>query len=296
MTRSNWFSFSWVPSALVMLCGLLVSAGCELYIAPPDNGGDRGGVDEGPMDCVDCDPANAPGVPRPGDSPMEPGASCLNDGDCALGCFCALPADGSSDPNGRDLGTCTEAGFCRTDGDCGTGLTCDVGRNSCTDNGARLGVEGDSCLSDRNCIEGLRCLVQDTMDLGYCVPDWSEAPTTCIDTGDCFAGCICANGECSETGICLADEECVRGMYCDLSRVDVFGVGTCTFEPVAACAELNSAEECLARSDCDRIFAGENCNCADGSNACNCADAPDSCVCESYRYAGCIDVAPPMLP
>jgi len=78
---------------------------------------------------------------------------------------------------------------------------------------------------------------------------------------------------------CMFDNDCPEGQWCNHSA------GLCEPIPVA-CNDLTTEADCLARSDCQPIYAGMNCRDANGGE---CVSGDVDCTCETFAFAVCID-------
>jgi hypothetical protein len=226
-----------------------VLAGCQLYFGSNDDDS-RGGRGGNP-----------------------PGSACVNNSDCAAGCFC-------------EDGTCAEAGFCGSDADCGAGFRCDTARSSCIPNPA--------CTSNEACGNGSIC------DNGGCV-------ATCACANDAEAvqqgagWCDVARNTCMKgtnpVGACTGAVTCTTAApVCPEGEVpgrkDGCFTGTCRAidgcEAAPECKVLQHELDCRARSaDCREITIGQDCHRPDGSN-CNSGDT--DCVCRINNFYGCTDL------
>ena len=176
---------------------------------------------------------------------------CLEDRDCAFDETCqagrCLSTD-SIDPPLSNLSDMTlppdTLMSCQTDMECLSGSTCIQGSCQATE-----GV----CAQNSDCPSGQLC----SRDTYRCIP--SDAPQTCEDLGDCFAGerCIegictpedqiCAAGDCPMS--CGADSDCERGEICEGGRCEAGCTSDQECPDELLCRMGRCAPECVYNSD-----------------------------------------------
>jgi hypothetical protein len=245
------------------------ASGCVFYFGP-DHHDDRYYWYCDETGCWSCDSYT-------GECWEDGGSSgCQRDADCAAGCYCQ-----------ESNGVCIETGFCSVNEDCADGFVCDdrascVPENdgACWETGCPWGYYCDAWTGD--CVPTTTC--EDTRDCGpgYMCVEGACVPVGCTDDDQCAAGCYCDEdtGACVETSYCDGDADCGDGLTCDEDR------STCIpgEDPVPACDTLTAEAACLARDDCNPIYAGVNC-----TPECTVDPNSPECRCEYYYFALCTD-------
>lgn len=239
--------FPSLRTAILAAVSVTTLAGCQLYFGEENGGG--GGF-------------------------VEPGFACVEDDDCAAGCFC-----------GED-GTCEEAGFCTEDSQCADGFTCDEARGSCEPTTCTTSAEcpaGQSC-QDGQCTATCSC-TNDTQAIdqgfGYC----DESRETCepgVDPAGLCTGEVTCNEQqpnCEVGTTAAILDGCYTG--------GCLAIAQCNAPPV--CENLQHVEDCEARStgsapDCLIVATGTNCTKPDGS-ICNPGDT--NCTCQNFQFHSC---------
>ncbi|MHB8875118.1 MAG: putative metal-binding motif-containing protein [Myxococcaceae bacterium] len=246
----------------------------------------------GGLDCLDTNPAVAPGLAEACGDGIDNNCDSLTDcGD--PGCFSGVCSDGDF---------CTKGDRCLGDGGCaGTPVNCTVSADlACTVTGACNPANGD-CVYSRvdaghPCDDGDSCTGSD-----QCQADAGcrGAPVTCASPpGACFAAlgvCIRDGGACAypprdagsacdDGDLCTSGESCSSGGSCDGVAVSCntppgqcfTAAGGACF-PDAGCTYPVATGPC---SDGDSCTLGESCQ-ADGScaggTAFTCAAPPGPC-------------------
>ncbi|HWN69362.1 MAG TPA: hypothetical protein VNM90_17095 [Haliangium sp.] len=226
-----------------------------------------------------------------------PSWSCRDDVECGGGMHCdergtcvpTLCDDNSDCPDGYcdvAFGQCIPTWACGNDEECGVGMTCDAGRcvpTPCDSNDdcaagcycdAPSGtcVETGFCMGDAECFDGMVC----EEERQTCVPVPAD-PATCY--GEVF--CDAAAPECMEGTTPGIANGCYTGECIPLEKCEQQP------PPPAACEELASEDECVARADCTPTYVGVNCTCQ-GGQPCRCSAEDASCTCERFDYASCV--------
>lgn len=157
-------------------------------------------------------------------------------------------------------------------------------------------AEGEFCVFHSDCEDELKC------DDNVCVPDDDDGSggtgaggtgaggtggagaADCTDHVDCPQGSYChEDGICVQSNTCNCDAECGEGLTCD----EVLGTCVPGEDPPLTCADILAEAECVARADCEPIYAGVNCSCGAG---CECQGGEPGCVCESFEFHACGEV------
>ncbi len=127
------------------------------------------------------------------------------------------------------------------------------------------------CKLDADCSEGQVCTA------GTCrAPESSQ---TCSNHAACGAEEYCTvHGACAATKVCAEEKECDLGTNCDKS------VALCLPADEETCGELSDEAACVARTDCEPVFAGVNCSCGPD---CSCIGGAPGCVCDSFEFFRC---------
>lgn len=309
-----------IRNALILAAalGALTLAGCDIYFGP----GTGSDCQEWGT-CDDLTPS--PGPAEPGEACINnnecaAGCACLN-GACVETGFCDQPFDcsmGMECDTGR--ATCIPEGSndgCLVDSDCAGTSYCDVGANVCVPSwgcytASDCGPGWDcnpngtcvpaSCLSDNECFEGCACEVGSGVcqETGFCARDsdcspWCNAAGECsnltcdLDRGTCTfpqsnpASCggqiTCNQG----APVCGADETPAISDGCYTG--ECLAISQCDVPPLAMCPDIENANQCIGRPDCEALYTGRNCRCLDGGTECDCNTNPGACTCESYDYS-----------
>ncbi len=157
---------------------------------------------------------------------------------------------------------------CRIETYEGTG---DVHGDECDDPRASKSAAEPSCENDADCSEGKLCVS------GACKAP--VVPKSCASHGACGVAEYCTeHGECAATKVCAEEEECDPGTNCDAS------VALCLPATQETCGELSDESACVARTDCEPVFAGVGCSCGPD---CSCVGGTPGCVCESFEFFRC---------
>jgi hypothetical protein len=145
----------------------------------------------------------------------------------------------------------------------GCQLSVDENHGGC---GAQL---GDACTVSAECQSGLSCVAE------VCVDDGSH--TTASSDGGGGAGGGSADGGGGSGGgssACTSNDDCDEGFVCDED-------GSCR-EPT--CEEIGDEASCVARAECEPVYAGIDCSCGPG---CECQPSEPGCVCQSFEFFAC---------
>ena len=156
-------------------------------------------------------------------------------------------ADGDWD----DWESCDEATPCTGDLECGDGSHCSTRDGECGPPPGCDPASGEIC--PRVCG-------------GVCVAD-VPLPPTCLVDSDCDDGFRCAY----VATICFPPPGCEMGEACPA----VCG-GLCVPDGPSSCYAVTEEARCVARADCEPIYAGSDCHC----------DA-QGCACDTYSFAQC---------
>jgi cysteine-rich repeat protein len=239
-----------------------------------------------------------------------PGYECVQNQDCAAGCYCGA-------------GTCTEAGFCGANADCPVGYQCD-GRSSCVPaptpppTGCATLTTEAACVADPTCrplftasdcttATGATCRVGEpgctcatytfaaceATPAPVCGDGVVQAPEQC-DDGNLVAGDGCsATCTIEPKASCGGAVTCMLGApACPADQVPTIVNGCYSGQCVAIaqcdvpppCDVINTEHSCLARATCGAIYSGSDCTSPNGTA---CMAGSTNCTCATFTFAGC---------
>ena len=143
--------------------------------------------------------------------------------------------------------------------------------------GPEPGNEGAPCATADDCDPGLLC-----EDLVRADPAADNEDTTCEGGHDGVGG---QGGDGPGVGggdsggggaepACIDDADCAEGEICDID-------GLCA---IPTCDAIDDESACLARADCETVYAGVDCSCGQG---CECQPGEPGCVCQSFEFFHC---------
>jgi hypothetical protein len=122
--------------------------------------------------------------------------------------------------------------------------------------------------------------------------DGGDAGSICADDSDCAADLSCIDLICESNDDggggagaggggaggadpgCSDDDDCAQGEICGVDQL-------CA---VPTCEQLDSEADCIARPECEPIYAGVDCSC--GAN-CTCQPGEAGCICASFEFFKC---------
>lgn len=179
-------------------------------------------------DCSNCTSATSKTNPARSANGKLLGEVCSVSSECGEGLYCPTEEDSQStctaDCTGDQLcdailpgafcvnGLCVKP--CATRRDCGEHAHCyqSYYEDFCSAGTAWL---SESCVSDEDCGEGLRCGQPGEAYAGYCTADC--ASTADCDSGYCLWGLFCTR-DCTSgiSSSCASGMECVQGSWVDL--------------------------------------------------------------------------------
>ena len=274
---------------------LLLIAGCTLH--------GKGDDDD---QCLANDIA---GIAELGTRDAQTG-TCTYETECSPGCLCPdTNVDVPIAPGGECAGPCDDLdeADCIANGAChvayldgsGSGFwgCWDIAPIEPTVHGDCTALDASDCVVDPTCASFYTESTNGT-EFDHCAaaaPALTCADLSCGSGSTCIIECpLCATGDCSCTPACVTDPhdpgDCYDTVTCNLVApacpdgtlpgiVNGCWSGYCI--PTAecetpACTSLTTEAACLARNDCEGVYAGSNCTC--DMNGCTCtSETFESC-------------------